>query len=74
MHERIFERLEDAAVGVHAGAGGTEFDLFGFVARQIPHHLAVAFEQTLGRHHARLPNIPLELLAELAHRPGTALL
>src|SRR5712691_3226084 len=59
---------------MHAGAGGAKFNLLRLIPRQVPHHLAVSFEQTLGRHHARLPNIALELFAELVHGPGAALL
>jgi hypothetical protein len=73
VHQRILQGFQHAAIGVHAGASGKELDIFRLIACQVPHHFAITFQEALGRHHARLPNVTLELLSEVAYGPGAAL-
>ena len=68
MHERVLQHIEHAAVGIDAGVGDAKIDLLRFIARQIPHHLAKAFDQTVGGHHTRLPDIRFEAVC-----PGRSL-
>ena len=74
VHHRVFQRLKNHAVGLHLQPGDAELDLLVLVLRHVADHLSKNSEYPLGRHHARLADIFLELLAENAHRTRTALL
>ena len=70
VHDRILQRLEHDAIGLHLPAGHVQLDRFSFILGQVAHHFPEAVEHVLGGHHARLTHVPLQLAGERPERPG----